>query len=98
MNRNDALETLKRSEGALRARGVQRAALFGSVTRGDGCADSDIDILVEIDPEARITVDEYVDLKDFISSLFDITVDVVRRESLKPCIRPAATADAIYAF
>lgn len=98
MNKNDALETLKRSETALRARGVRRAAVFGSVARGDNRPDSDIDIMVEIDPDAHITVFDYVDLKEFISSLFDTPVDVVSRESLKPYVRPAATADAIYAF
>jgi uncharacterized protein len=44
MNRYDALETLRRSERALRERGVKHAALFGSVARGDHRPDSDIDI------------------------------------------------------
>jgi len=72
--------------------------VFGSVARGDGGADSDIDILVEIDPEAHLTVFDYAGLKDYIASLFDGPVDVVNREGLKPYVRPAATVDAIYAF
>jgi predicted nucleotidyltransferase len=96
VNRSDALDILKRSEPALRARGVRRAAVFGSVARGDHRPDSDIDIMVEIDPEAHITVFDYADLKDFIASLFDGPVDVVNREGLKPYVRPAATADAPY--
>lgn len=98
MNRNEALETLRRSEADLRARGVRRAAVFGSVARGDSCPDSDIDIMVEIDPEARLTVFDYAGLKEYIASLFDDPVDVVNRDGLKPHGRPAATADAIYAF
>jgi len=98
MNCSEALETLRRSEADLRARGVRRAAVFGSVARGDGRPDSDIDILVEIDPDARLTVFDYAGLKDYIGSLFDGPVDVVNRDGLKPYIRPAATADAIYAF
>jgi hypothetical protein len=54
--------------------------------------------MIEIDPDARITVFDYVDLKDYIAGLFDDPVDVVNRESLKSYVRPAATADAIYAF
>jgi len=95
---SEALETLRRSEPALRARGVRRAAVFGSVARGDSDPGSDIDIMVEIDPEAHLTVFDYAGLKDFIASLFEGPVDVVNRDSLKPYVRPAATIDAIYAF
>jgi predicted nucleotidyltransferase len=98
MNSLEALETLRRSENALRARGVRRAALFGSVARGENRPGSDIDIMVEIDPEAHITVFDYVGLKEYIAGLFDGPVDVVSRENLKSYIRPTATADAIYAF
>jgi uncharacterized protein len=67
MNSHDAIETLRKSEHALRALGVRRAALFGSVARGDNRPDSDIDIMVEIDPEAHITVFDCVGLKEYIS-------------------------------
>jgi predicted nucleotidyltransferase len=53
--------------------------------------------MIEIDPEARIGVYEYVDLKEYIASLFEGPVDEVNRDGLKPYVRPAATADAIYA-
>jgi predicted nucleotidyltransferase len=95
---SEAVETLRRSEPALRARGVRRAALFGSVARGDSGPGSDIDIMVEIDPEAHLTVFDYAGLKDFIASMFEGPVDVVNRAPLKPYVRPAATIDAIYAF
>jgi predicted nucleotidyltransferase len=98
MNTSKALETLRRSEPDLRARGVRRAAVFGSVARGTNRPDSDVDIMVEIDPEAHLTVFDYAGLKDFIASLFDGPVDVVNRDGLKPYVRPAATVDAIYAF
>lgn len=97
MNTEHALSILRQYEGDLRARGVRRAALFGSVARGDNRPDSDIDIMIEVDPEARVTVYDYAGLKDFIAGLFDDPVDVVTLDSLKPHIRPA-TADAVYAF
>jgi uncharacterized protein len=98
MNRQEILERLRENEAALRARGVSHAALFGSRARGDNRADSDIDIMIEVDPAARIGVYDYVALKNYIAELFDGPVDVVRREGLKPYVRPEATADAIYAF
>lgn len=54
--------------------------------------------MIEVDPATLIGVYEYVALKDYIAELFDGPVDVVSRNGLKPYIRPAATADAIYAF
>jgi uncharacterized protein len=72
--------------------------LFGSHARGDACPDSDIDIMVEFDPAAHVTVFNYSGLKDYIAGLFDGPVDVVSRERLKPYVRPAAITDAVYAF
>src|SRR4029079_6525825 len=98
MNSSEALQTLRRCEHALRGRGIKHAALFGSVARGDNSSDSDIDIMVEFDPDARITVFDYVDIKEYIAGLFDQPVDVVNREGLKSHVRSAVTADVIYAF
>jgi uncharacterized protein len=98
MKRQEILARLREHEKDLRARGVSHAALFGSCARGDDRPDSDIDIMIEVDPNAAIGVYEYVALKDYIAGLFDGPVDVVSREGLKPYVRPAATGDAIYAF
>jgi predicted nucleotidyltransferase len=98
MNSEEILARLREHEVALRARGVQHAALFGSCERGDNRPDSDIDIMVEFDPAAHVTVFNYAGLKDYIAGLFDGPVDVVSREGLKPYVRAAATTDAIYAF
>ena len=98
MNAQHAVDILRRNETALRSRGIRHAALFGSIARGDDRPESDIDIVVEIDPTARITVFDYVGIKEFIASLFSQKVDVVDREALKPHIRDASARDAVDAF
>jgi predicted nucleotidyltransferase len=98
MNAERALTTLRQHEPALRARGISHAALFGSVARGDNRPDSDIDILVEFDSGAHVTVFDYVGVKDFIAGLFREPVDVIDREALKPHLRGPSERDAIYAF
>ena len=98
MDTQDALTTLRRHERELRARGVAHAAIFGSVARGDSRSGSDLDVMIDLAPEAPLTIYAYVDLKEYIAGLFEGQVDVVTREALKPYVRPAATADALYAF
>jgi uncharacterized protein len=61
-------------------------------------SDSDLDIMIDVDPDAHLTVFGYVGLKEYVAGLFEGRVDVVSRDGLKPYVRPAATADAIYAF
>ena len=98
MDRQEIIARLRENEAALRRRGVRHAALFGSRARGEARPDSDVDIMIEVDPAARIGVYEYVAIKDYITALFNTRVDVVRRDRLKPYVGPAATRDAIYAF
>ncbi len=82
----------------MRARGIRHAAVFGSTARGENRPDSDLDIVIDIDPELRLTVFDYVGLKEYVAGLFDGPVDVVNCEGLKVYIRSAVTADAVYAF
>jgi uncharacterized protein len=98
MNAQEVLERLRENERALRDRGVTHAAVFGSRARGDNRPNSDTDIMIDIDPEAPLSVYDYVGLKRFIASLFDGPVDVIDREALKPHIRAPAEGDAVYAF
>jgi predicted nucleotidyltransferase len=98
MTRDHILSVLRDHRGELEARGVAHAALFGSMARGEGGKNSDIDIMVEIDPASPIGVWGYSDVILFLQSLFDQAVDVAQREALRPHVRPSAERDAVYAF
>jgi hypothetical protein len=98
MDKQDIIARLRENEVALRARGVTHAALFGSRARGDDRPGSDIDIMIEIEPEAVQDVYAYVGLKSYIAELFAEPVDVVDRAALKPYVRPPAESEAVYAF
>lgn len=98
LTREEALAILREHEQVLRARGVRHAALFGSLARGDARLDSDVDILIELAPEANLDLFAYAGLKTFIAGLFHGPVDVVNADALKPYLRKPAANDAIYAF
>src|SRR5260370_34113086 len=95
MDRPEVIQTLKAHEGELRRRGVEHAALFGSVARDKGRADSDIDVMLDLDPTARVTVFDYAEIVEYVRRLFGGRADVANRETLKPHVRPSAERDAI---
>jgi len=98
MDREAVIATLRAHELELRHRGVLHAALFGSVARNEAKPASDIDIMVEIDPDAAIDLFEYVGITRYLTDLFPVHVDVANRRTLKPHVRPEAERDAVYAF
>ena len=98
MTLEDALQTLRKAEAELRAKGVIHAGIFGSVARGEQGADSDLDIIIDFDPLAPITVFDYVGVKDDIADLFEHPVDVIDRRGLKPELHQPVSHDLVYAF
>ncbi|MBV9653099.1 MAG: nucleotidyltransferase family protein [Acetobacteraceae bacterium] len=97
-DREHVLATLREHAPELRRRGVSHAGLFGSLARGEGWSGSDIDILIELDPEAPVGAFEYVGITQYLGELFSGRVDVANRSSLKALVRPSAERDAVYAF
>jgi predicted nucleotidyltransferase len=98
MDRKDVIAILQQHREDLRARGVRHAVLFGSVARDEARANSDLDILIELDPALKIGAFEYAGLKMYIEELFIGPVDVVNRDALKPHLRPATSVDVVFAF
>jgi predicted nucleotidyltransferase len=98
MDRDQVIATLRANEAELRRQGVLHAALFGSPARGEAGPESDIDILVEIAPDAPVGLFEYVSITHFLQDLFPTKVDVANREGLKPLVRPGIERDAVFAF
>jgi uncharacterized protein len=56
VTREEIIEKLRALEPDLRARGISRMQMFGSRARGDDREDSDLDLLVEIDPSAKFSL------------------------------------------
>jgi predicted nucleotidyltransferase len=98
MKRQDIIDILRKNADSLRARGIRHAALFGSIARGEAGPGSDIDIMIELDPQAEIDIFTYAGLKRHVAELFDGPVDVINKDALKPSLREPVTADAVYAF
>jgi predicted nucleotidyltransferase len=64
---------------AVRDLGVSPAWVFGSVARGEARADSDVDVLVELDQDRPLGIFEYAGLKIYIHEILDGAGDVANR-------------------
>ena len=78
---------------------VRELALFGSAARGEQNAGSDLDFLVEFEPQARIGFLALSSLSRELSLLTHRRVDLVPKAGLKQTIRDEVLAEAqvIYA-
>lgn len=78
---------------------VRRLSLFGSVLREDFGPQSDVDMLVEFEPDAEIGFLTLSRMARELSSLLGRPVDLVPRNSLKPILREAVLREekVIYA-
>jgi len=93
LTREDAVERLVASEREIRALGVQRLALFGSVLRGEARPDSDVDLLVQFSPGAK-TFERFLALFDLLEERLGHRVEIVTTEALSPFIGPRILAEA----
>ena len=73
---------------------AQIKAVFGSYARGDFHADSDLDILVDLDAGADLL--HLVGLQHFLEDKLGCKVDVVPQRSLREELRAAVFNEAIY--
>ena len=80
-NRNTVLRVLRENKSALeREFPLGNIALFGSVARDEASEQSDVDILVEVDPSIGIS---FVTLAERLESLIGHKVDLVSRRGIK---------------
>ncbi len=94
LTREEIFLFLTRHRARLQTMGVSRIALFGSRARGDNRPGSDVDVLVSLRTKS---FDAYMDLKFFLEDGLGGPVDLVLEEAVKPRLRPAILAEAVYA-
>ena len=73
---------------------VRELSVFGSAARGEMRPDSDIDLLVEFQPEAKIDLVDHAGLMLDLSQLLGRNVDLVSKRGLKPLIRDSVLEQA----
>jgi uncharacterized protein len=93
LTREEAIHRLRAAEREIRALGVERLALFGSVLRNEARADSDVDLLIAFAP-GRKSYDRFLALSDLLEERLECPVEVVTTEALSPFLGPRILAEA----
>jgi predicted nucleotidyltransferase len=87
LDNNSILQTLASNKQQLNSFGVREIGLFGSFIRSEQSDESDIDLLVDIQPEKK-TFRNFMKLVYYLESLFGRKVELVTKQSLSPYIGP----------
>lgn len=92
------ISVLRSAESEFRARGVAHLDIVGSVARGEATTDSDVDLVLDIDPRSRFSLIDQVWVKHRAEALLGRRVDVALRRALRPAVKSAMMRDAVTAF
>jgi predicted nucleotidyltransferase len=95
-DKKQILALVKSHRASLQSLGVRRLGLFGSFVRGEQHAESDVDLLVEFEPDQK-TFDNFMQLAFLLEDLFHRRVELVTPESISPYIKPHVSAEVEYA-
>lgn len=98
MNSNTINSIIPAIQGFLTTQPVTKAWLFGSYSRGEEKAGSDVDILVSFDKSARISLFKYADMICQLEALLKQKVDLVEEGTLLPFAQKTANEDKILIY
>ena len=85
--KRDIISVLQENQDKIKALGVKKLGLFGSVVREQQRSDSDIDLLVEFQPGQK-TFDNFIQLSFLLEDVLNRPIELVTTESLSPYLSP----------
>jgi hypothetical protein len=97
--RERVLRILREREPELRARGVVRLRLFGSIARGEARSESDVDLIAEIDRSGKFSLIDHVGLEQDLADVLGRPVEISTAPwKMRPRMLARVEADAIEVF
>lgn len=76
--------------------GIKQIGVFGSYVRGEQTEKSDLDILVDIDENRKISLFDFVHAGNELSDYLGVKVDLVMKSALKPGIGSRILKEVVY--
>lgn len=94
--KENILQTLKTNKSKLSKLGIRNIGLFGSYVRNEQSSESDIDLLVDFEPEKE-NFDNFMAAYDLFEKIFkNEKVEVVTKNGLSPYIGPKILNEVQY--
>jgi predicted nucleotidyltransferase len=98
MTREEIIAKIQNNAAAIKAEGVTKLAIFGSRVRGDNRPDSDIDVLVEVEPDASFSVLNLIGVQHIIEDATGLQAQATMRRSITPRFAERIVDDIIEVF
>jgi predicted nucleotidyltransferase len=97
MNKQQIIEIIRANRPLLEEFSVKSVSVFGSAMRGEARPDSDVDILVEFEPDARIGFFAFARLQRRLSEILGRPVDLVTPDALHKAMKNRILKEAVHA-
>ena len=94
----EVIRLLRSNRAELEKIGIRHAEIFGSVARGEDLPDSDVDILVDLDPAIVRDLFAYSRVQRTLQDLVGRRVDIARRGRTRPELDADLIRDAVHAY
>lgn len=82
MTRDEIINRIRANAPALRAEDVTKLAIFGSRARGDARPDSDLDVLIEVEPDAKFSLLNLVGVEHIVKDATGLETQATMRRSM----------------
>lgn len=90
------ISTIRTHKSELSQFGIKDIGLFGSYAREEQSAKSDIDILIDFEPDKE-SFDNYMAVYDYFEKLFkNEKIEIVTKNGLSPYIGPSILNEVLY--
>jgi len=97
-DRETILRMLRQHEAEFRSRGLAHLYLHGSVAKGLATADSDVDLFLDIAPDAQFDLFDLVGVKSFAESILGREADITTRGGLHPMLKSEIERTSVPVF